>query len=386
MQSAWIQVDLGVLDRNIRQVREAVGPRASVIFVVKANAYGHGLVPVARQAARSGIRWFAVAYLQEALQVRRVSEDARIVILGAVGPEDVPTLVEQRILPVLVSEEQAMALGAAARARGQRLRAHLKVDSGMGRFGVPWEDAIPVFARLLREPGLEITGLCTHFASVEVKKPSLGPQQMERFLEIDRQLRALAPGPLFRHVSSSRAFLYQQSWDLDGVRPGIILYGYGAGERGMRIRTTPVLQWMTRVMQVKRVPAGFPVGYYSHFTTAAPTTIATIAAGYADGYSRALSNRGFVLIGGRRCSVVGRVSMNWVTVDCGADHPVQAGDDVVLIGRQGEESIWADELARAARTIPYEMLTSISALSERRYIASANLPDPGFVMGGQSQG
>jgi alanine racemase len=375
MQSPWLQVDLGALDRNIRQVREAVGSRTSVVFVIKANAYGHGLLPVARQAARSGIRWFAVAYLQEALQARRVSEDARIVVLGAASPEDVPALLEYRILPVLVSQEQALALGAAARARGQRLRAHLKIDTGMGRFGVPWSDAAVVFARLREEPGLDITGLCTHFASVEAKKPSLGPEQMERFRSVETQLRALAPGPLFRHVSSSRAFLYQQDWDLDGVRPGIILYGYGAGERGMRIRTTPVLQWKTTVLQVKRVPAGFPVGYYSQYTTAAPTTIATIAAGYADGYARALSNRGFVLIGGRRCAVVGRVSMNWITVDCGPDHPVQVGDEVVLIGRQGEATIWADELARLARTIPYEILTSINALAERRYTPSASLPD-----------
>ena len=352
-----------------------MGPRTAVIFVVKANAYGHGFLPVARQAARSGIRWFAVAYLHEALQVRRASEEAQIVVLGACGPEDVPRLVEQRILPVLVSEAQATALAAAARARGVRLQAHLKVDTGMGRFGVPWTEAREIYARLLREPGLEITGLCTHFASVEVKKPSLGPEQMQRFRALDAEIRAIAPRPLFRHASSSRAFLYQQEWDLDGVRPGIILYGYGAGERGMRIRTIPILQWKTTVMQVKSVPAAFPVGYYSQHVTASPTSIATLAAGYADGYARALSNRGHVLIRGRRRAVIGRVSMNWITVDCGPEADVRVGDEAVLIGEQGGESIWADELARAGRTIPYEILTSINAAAERRYIPSPSLPD-----------
>lgn len=375
MKSSWVQVDLAALDRNIRSVREALRPQTSLIFVVKANAYGHGLAPVARQAARSGVRWFAVAYLKEALQVRAVAEDAEIVVLGAVEPGDVRTLSESRILPVVVSEEHGRALASAAQAQGLRLRAHLKIDTGMGRFGVPWQEAEGAYARLLRAAGLELTGLCTHFASVELKKPSLGPEQMDRFRGVDAAIGKIAAGPLFRHASSSRAFLYHGDWDLDGVRPGIILYGYGAGERGMRIRTAPILQWRSHVMQVKRVPAGCPVGYYGTHTTAAPTTIATLGAGYADGYQRALSNRGFVLVRGRRCAVVGRVSMNWITIDCGPDSDVQAGDEAVLIGRQGDAAIWADELARLARTIPYEMLTSIDALAERRYLTSASLPD-----------
>ncbi|HMP75771.1 MAG TPA: alanine racemase [Kiritimatiellia bacterium] len=376
MISPWIQIDLAALDRNVRTMRTALAGRTSLVMVVKANAYGHGLTPVARQAARSGVRWFAVAYLREALQVRAVCEDAEIVILGAVMPDDVRTLVENRLLPVVVDEAQGRSLALAARARGEVLRAHLKIDTGMGRFGVPWQDAVGHYERLAREPGLELTGLCTHFASVEPRKPSLGPEQMERFLRIDEQIRRKSASPLFRHVSSSRAFLYQSDWDLDGVRPGIAAYGYGARERGMRVATEPLLQWRTGVMQVKRVPAGFAVGYYSTYVTPAPTTLATLAVGYADGYHRALSNKGFVLIRGRRCAVVGRVSMNWITVDCGPDADVAAGDEAVLIGRQGEESIWADELARLARTIPYEMLTSIHAGCERHYMSAPNLPIP----------
>jgi alanine racemase len=374
MIAPWVQIDLAVLDRNVRAMRDALGPRTSLVMVVKANAYGHGLTPVARQAARSGVRWFAVAYVREALQVRAVCEDAEIVILGAVMPDDVPTLLENRLLPVIVDEEQGRALARAARARGAVLRAHLKVDTGMGRFGVPWADGIRVYERLAREAGLDLTGLCTHFASVEPRKPSLGPEQMERFLRIEEAIRRMSAQPLFRHVSSSRAFLYQQEWDLDGVRPGIAAYGYGARERGMRVATEPVLQWRTGVMQVKRVPAGFGVGYYSTYVTPAPTTLATLAVGYADGYHRALSNKGFVLIRGRRCAVVGRVSMNWITVDCGPDADVAPGDEAVLIGRQGNESIWADELARLARTIPYEMLTSIQSASERHYVSAPSLP------------
>ncbi len=374
MIAPWAQIDLAALDRNVRAMRAALGPRTSIVMVVKANAYGHGLTPVARQAARSGVRWFAVAYLHEALHVRAVCEDAEVVILGAAMPEDVRTLIEHRLTPIMVDEEHGRALASAARARGAVLRAHLKIDTGMGRFGVPWTQAVSAYERLARESGLEISGLCTHFASVEPRKPSLGPTQMERFREIDAAIAHRAATPLFRHVSSSRAFLTQPDWDLDGVRPGIAAYGYGARERGMRVETEPLLQWRTGVMQVKRVPADFAVGYYSTYVTPAPTTLATLAVGYADGYSRALSNKGFVLIGGKRCAVVGRVSMNWITADCGPDADVAPGDEAVLIGAQSGESIWADELARLARTIPYEILTNIHASVERHYISSPSLP------------
>lgn len=374
MITPWVQIDLSALDCNIRALRQALRPSTSLVLVVKANAYGHGLTPVTRQAARSGVRWFAVAYLREALQVRAVCEDAEIVILGAVMPDDLTTMLEYRLTPVIVDEAQGRALASAARARGEVLRAHLKIDTGMGRFGVPWEEGVSVFERLAREPGLDLTGLCTHFASVEPRKPSLGPTQMERFRLIDDAVRSKATQPLFRHVSSSRAFLYQPDWDLDGVRPGIAVYGYGARARGLRVSTEPVLQWRTGVMQVKRVPAGFSVGYYGTYVTPAPTTLATLAVGYADGYHRALSNKGFVLIRGRRCAVVGRVSMNWITVDCGPEADVAPGDEAVLIGRQSGESIWADELAALARTIPYEILTSVHPSCERHYVSAPNLP------------
>lgn len=374
MLAPWVQIDLAVLDRNLRTLREALDSHTSLMLVAKANAYGHGITPIARQAARSGVRWFAVAYVSEALKVRAACEDAQILVLGAVAPEDIRALLDHRILPIIVDEAHGHALARAARAQGHVLKAHLKVDTGMGRFGVQWQDAVGAYGRLSKDPGLEIVGLCTHLASYEPRKPSLGTEQMEHFFEVEAQIKKQANGPLFRHVSGSRAFLYRSDWDLDGVRVGIAAYGYGTSERGIRAATQPVLQWRTGVMQVKRVPADFPVGYYSTHITPAPTTLATLAVGYVDGYHRALSNKGFVLIRGRRCAVVGRVSMNWITVDCGPDADVAPGDEAVLIGEQAGESIWADELARLAKTIPYEMLTSIHADCERHYISAPNLP------------
>ncbi len=367
MKRSWVDIDLGRFAANLEAIRVALHPSTERVLVVKADAYGHGLEAVTRRAIASGVRWFAVAYVDEALAVRALAPEAEVVILGAAAPEDVGVLAEQRLLPVIVSEEHGRALAGAAQQAGVSLRAHLKIDTGMGRFGVAWAEAEPVYYRLAALPHLALTGLCTHLASYEPRKPSAGPEQVERFAALGERLSRAEGRPLFRHVSSSRALLYRSDWDLEGVRPGIAAYGYGARERGMRLHTEPVLQWRTTVLQVKSVPAGFPVGYYGAYVTPEPTVLATIACGYADGYSRQLSNRGFALVGGRRCAVAGRVSMNWIALDCGSGSEVCVGDEVVLVGAQGGESIWADELARLARTIPYEIVTCIHPSCERRY-------------------
>lgn len=368
MKSPWVEVDVGVLKQNILHAREALGQRPAIIFVVKDRAYGHGLARIVGAASSAGVKWFGVVDLSEALEVRAIAPDARILVLGRAEADDVVSIVETGIIPVVISEEHGRILGSAAKVAGVRLPVHLKMDTGMGRLGVPWQEAADIAQRLVEAGGLDLCGVCTHFASVEMKKPSLGAEQKDRF---DGACRALAEKGfrnLFRHVSSSRALLYHEEWDLDAVRPGIVLYGYGANESNMRFKTRPILQWKAPVVQVKKVPADFTVGYYSTYRTTNATTIATIAVGYADGYQRALSNKGYVLLGGRRCPVVGRVSMNWITVDVGPDGNVQPGDEAVLIGRQSGEAIWADELARLARTIPYELLTSINPQAPRTYV------------------
>jgi alanine racemase len=365
--NTYCQIDLDVLKANVRAVRSLIAPRAELIIVVKANAYGHGMVPVARTASDAGARWFAVAHVHEGVALRAALPATNILVLGVARGDEVADVLASRLVPVIVDEEQGLALAAGAERNGKVIEAHLKVDTGMGRLGVSVDRACHLFETLHRRKGLNIAGICTHFASVETRKASLGPTQMERFLDVCAKIEKIAGRRLFRHVSSSRAFQYFPDWDLDAVRPGIILYGYGSSEKEMRARTNPILQWKSRVVQAKQVPAGFPVGYYSAYITPGPTTIATVAVGYADGYHRALSNKGIVLIGERRCQVVGRISMNWITVDCGPESEVRAGDEVVLIGKQGTESIWADELARMVRTIPYEILTSITPNAPRRY-------------------
>lgn len=361
---SWVEIDIERLKKNIRALRSAVPGETTVVFVVKADAYGHGMVPVARVAAEEGISWFAVAFLDEALKVRAALPDVNILVLGPVSAAHTQELIEKRIFTVVTCVEHGLDLAAAARALGKTLPVHLKVDTGMGRLGVQWNDVSETVKTFDSAGGLELAGVCSHFARVDPEQPDHASVQTLRFNEALKHL----PERIFKHLSSSRAALYFPGWDMDGVRQGIVLYGYGATDPKGRFQTKPILQWKTRVVQVKKVPADFAVGYYGTYRTEYPTQIATLAVGYADGYNRALSNKGDVLIGGRRCAVVGRVSMNWITVDAGPDAKIKTGDEAVLIGEQGEESIWADELSKICRTIPYEILTSINASLERRYV------------------
>lgn len=375
MQNSWVEVDLNGLGANLAGLRASLAPSTEVMLVVKANAYGHGTEATTRCAARAGVRWFAVAQADEAETARRAAPESRIVLLGPPMPDMTPWLLEHRVTPIVVSAEHARALGAEAARRRARLPVHLKIDTGMGRMGMHWTDAPAEAAAAIREPGLDVQGICTHFARVEVGKDDPATEQAKRFFDVVRAAEAVAGRRMFRHVSNSRAILCHPEWDLDAVRPGIIAYGYGAADEHGRVHTRPILQWKTHVVQARRVPEGFAVGYYGTYHTPAPTQLAVVALGYADGYLRALSNRGYMLIGGRRCRVVGRVSMNWITVDVGPYGRVAPGDEVVALGRQGPHEIWADELAVLCRTIPYEILTGINATIRRRYQDS--VPAPG---------
>jgi alanine racemase len=232
----------------------------------------------------------------------------------------------------------------------------------MGRLGFAWETAPAQITAIAREPALHLEGVCTHFASSGNPDPTFMNEQARRFrCVLDACHRGGIPIPM-RHASNSGAILADPSLDFDAVRPGIMLYGYPPSKLNARpVAVRPFLHWKTRALQVKEVPADFPVSYDSTYRTPSRTRLATLDIGYADGYTRHLTNKGSVLIGGRRRKIVGRVTMNLIVADLGPDHSVKPGDEAVLIGRQGEESIWADELASLAGTIPYEILTSIRA-------------------------
>ena len=367
MKRCRVKVHLEGLGRNIRALRDAMLPQTQIIFVVKSNAYGHGLGQTVERAYAEGVRWFAVAYLHEAVELRGYVSDAEVLILGTIEADDVDVVAAQRLTPVVMSIQQARWLSSAAVAANLILKIHVKMDTGMGRLGLAGAHALDQLAEVLTLPGLQVEGICSHFATVEPRRPELAQQQYDRFVQAADFAEEQVGKRLFRHLSSSRAIQFHREWDLDGIRPGILLYGYGSGELGMRIRTEPWLEWVAYGMQAKTVPENTPVGYYASYHTPRETDIATICVGYADGFLRSLSNEGFVLIGGVRRPVVGRISMNWVTVDLGPDSGVQEGDEVVLVGRQQGDALWADEIARWAGTIAYETLTAISPHIQREY-------------------
>lgn len=357
--NTWTELDLKGFGWNLDLLRSALAGRADLILVVKADAYGHGMETVALSAFAAGVRRFMVVRIDEALALRAVLPEGEILLIGSVLPDDIERLLVSRIVPVFVAESSAVEVAAEARRRGASLPCHVKIDTGMGRLGVAWDQAVDVVRRLRDGGGLAIEGICTHFASAGQSGCRFDEVQADRFRQVEQGCRAMGMTGLFRHASNSSTFLSHPEWDMDGVRIGIAAYGYCDALVGTRIQTKPFLQWKTRVVQMKKVEAGFPVGYHSTYTTEGPTWLATVDMGYSDGYSRLMSNRGQVIVGGRRARVVGRVSMNFTVVDVGADGGVNVGDEVVLMGRQGGESLWADELAQWCQTIPYEILTSI---------------------------
>jgi len=410
LSNTWIELDLEILGANVRSLRRALTPGTEIIFVVKSNAYGHGMIPVAHRAWECGVEWFAVAHIDEALALRKTLPEVEIVVVGAIDPADAATAIEHNLIPLIVDDKHASALALSASKTKSRLRCHAKIDTGMGRLGFAWKGAGKLLPVLARRKFLDICGICSHFACVGSSDRSrhkaaptsadFADVQFYRFQKVVSACESAGMKGLFKHTSNSDGILCDSTWNMDGVRPGILLYGYGARENGIMTKWNdgakgrtrivsniptfqysniptsalplPFLSWKTRILQIKKVAAGFPVSYDSIYITKRATNIATIDIGYADGYHRALSNKGIVLAGGKRCPVVGRVTMNMVMIDLGTQPCVHERDEVVLIGSQGNESIWADELATLAGTIPYEILTSIRT-DERRIAAEKQL-------------
>lgn len=359
-RNTWIELNLDTLGANIAALRQALAQKTEPIFVVKANAYGHGMEPVARHAAECGIKWFAVAHTNDALNLRAVLPHARILLTSATLPEDAKACADAGLTALVVDVDQARGLAARAAKTGKRLTVHAKVDTGMGRLGLAWETAAAHLSTIARESALSLEGVCTHFASSDNPDPTFLNQQAGRFRGVLEECHRGGLHIPMRHASNSGAILADPSLDFDAVRPGILLYGYPPSRLNARpIAVRPVLQWKTRVLQVKEVPSDTPVSYDSTYRTSHATCLATLDVGYADGYTRRFTNKGSVLIGGRRRKIAGRVTMNLIVVDLGLDHTVKPGDEAVLLGQQGEESIWADELASLSGTISYEILTSI---------------------------
>ncbi len=361
----WAEIDLDALQANVRALKAWVGPRVELIAVVKANAYGHGAVPVARAALAAGATRLAVHRLEEGIALRQAGITAPVLLLGYVPLAAAALVARYRLTPTVITLEFAETLAACAEAP---CPVHVKVDTGMGRYGLLPEEVLDFIRALRRITGVTVEGIYTHFATADEADPAFMHRQFEIFQTILDRLQKAGICPPLKHACNSAALLRFSAAHLDAVRPGIALYGMCPSEAWpMPVRLQPVLTLKSRVTRVRVLSPGSSIGYGRTFIARRPTRVALVPVGYGDGYHRSLSNQGWVLVRGCRAPVVGRVSMDQIVVDVTHIPGVQLEEEVVLIGAQGEEAITAEEVARWAGTINYEVTTALLPRVARIY-------------------
>lgn len=362
----WVEIDLDAYVRNVDALARLLPQGSKLIAVLKANGYGHGSVELAR-CCEGRFAMIAVALLEEAIEFRRAGIATPILLLGPLTTNQVPVAIEQDIAMGITGPESLDALvGAHASLKGARARVHLKLDSGMGRMGFMPGDLAALPEILRANPWIEVEGIYTHFANASDPADPYTEVQMQSYARMLAELRAAGITAPLHHTSNSAATLRGLVSHGDFVRVGLTLLGGEPLDAGST-RLEPILTWRTSIVRLKEIPAGHPVGYGSTFKASRPSRIATLPVGYADGYNRLLSNRGEVLLHGLRAPVVGRVSMDLVTIDVTGIELAATGDPVVLLGRQGNDEISAEEIAKETGTISYEVFTSISERVPRLY-------------------
>ncbi|MEE4113908.1 MAG: alanine racemase [Desulfobacteraceae bacterium] len=374
----WAEIDLEAIGHNVRELRRITRPGARMMAVVKADGYGHGALAVARTALTAGADMLAVARIGEGIELRQAGLKAPILVFGPTLPAFADGLVAHDLIQSVTGLEAARQLNAVARRCGRTIPIHLKVDSGMGRLGLrprveqhtELMSAVAEVDAIAKLGGLRLEGMYTHFAAADERDKGYATQQFDIFERFLQALQAAGIDCGLRHAANSAAIIDLPQTHLDAVRPGIALYGlYPSPDVDHeRIHLKPALSLKSRLLQVKAVPAGVSVSYGMTWKAPQPTVIGTVAAGYADGIRRNLSNRGAMLVGGRRVPIVGRVCMDLIMLDLGAGSPAAAGDEVVIIGRQGEETITADEIANLLGTINYEVVFTNATRVPRRYL------------------
>ncbi len=366
----WVEVDLDAIAHNIIRLREIIGRRTRLLAVVKANAYGHGAIPVAKTAIEAGAEYLGVISLDEGIELREANIKVPALIMGYTPAERAEEVVKYNLTSTVTTEEFGVALSRFAVERKLTARVHIKVNTGMNRFGLPPVEAIELAHFLRTLPKLKVEGLCTHLATADEVDKSFAKQQFQLFLQVAQSL----PWIPLRHVANSAALLDMPEMALDLVRPGISLYGYRPSPFSHRaIQLKPALSLKSHVVHLHWLAPGDGVSYGRTWVAQRPTRVALAPCGYSHGLPRALSNRGLVLIRGRRTPILGRVCMDQCVVDVTSIPDVQIGDEVVIIGRQGEEEINADEVAQLSETITYEILCGISARVPRIYLKDGKI-------------
>ncbi len=377
LRPAWVEVNLSAVEHNTRRMIEIVGPGVELLAMVKANGYGHGAVEVSRAALRAGATWLGVVSVGEGLELRRAGIDARILVLGYTSPEWIRSAVENDLTMTIFSLDTARAVSETVRELNRRARVHIKVDTGMARLGVTPDQAVE-FAQAVRAlDSIEVEGVLTHFSMADTPDAhgikgwgiEYTRNQLAQFRGVVDALEGAGVSLRYRHCSNSPAILNLSEANFNLVRTGILLYGLDPSDEVPRPPDfVPAFAFKTQVADVRQVPVGTYVSYGATFRTERPSCLAVIMVGYADGFRRKPSNYGEVLIHGRRAPIAGRVAMDQAIIDVTDIDGVQAGDEVVLIGKQDAVEMCAEDIARNLGTNNYEVVTAISPRLERRYI------------------
>jgi alanine racemase len=368
---SWVEVSIRQICANYRAIRSAVAPAVEVAAVVKSEAYGHGAVEVSHALEAEGAHWFAVSTAEEGAELRRASIAAEILVMADGLRSAWPALVEYRLTPVVPVLEHLRELDAYAAAHGVTLTYHLKIDSGMGRFGTR-DDAAAIAAAIRAASHLKLGGIMSHFAAPGDFASDQAAQQSRAFAALYAELARLGIDPPLRHIASSHAIAYGRVEGFHNlVRAGLALYGYLAPATGpappSAFKVKPALTWKVTVLATKDVPAGAPIGYNGLFTAPEPMRIAILGAGYADGVPHRLSNRGHAIAAGRLVPFLGAVSMDVTTIDVTHCPEIVAGSAVTLLGSEGGVSVDAADIAAIAGTIPYDVLCGIRTRVRRVY-------------------
>jgi alanine racemase len=361
------EVDLGALEFNYRQIKKRVPEGVKVLAVVKADAYGHGAIPISLRLEKLGAEYLGVAISEEGVELRKGGVKAPILVLGGIFGGEVDQIFRFRLTPVIFRKDCLKILSREAEKRGRKVKVHLKVDTGMGRVGVPlglWPD----FLREVRRfPQIETEGILSHFSMTDEEK-GFTQNQWRAFQRAVAIAQELGVSSRYLHMASSATLTAFPGYAAGLVRPGIMLYGsYPSPTFRSLILLKPVMTLKTRIHFLKSVPSGARISYGGTFTTKRESRIATLPIGYADGYNRHLSNHGEVLIHGKRAPVVGRVCMDFIMVDVTDIPRASVGDEVILIGQQGGEQITPEEIAEKINSISYEVLCSIGKRVPRIY-------------------
>ena len=355
---AWVEIDHEALRSNLDVIRRTA-TEAQVIAVVKANAYGHGAVAVARTLLGAGVERLAVATVDEAIELREAGVDAPILVLWGIGPDEAAIVAARNLEPIVYDERAVDLLEAAGGREGLRIGVHLKVDSGLGRQGAAPDDAVGLATLIARSPHLRLAGTMSHLA-VPGEDDAYTEVQVLRFARVLDAMRSAGIDPGLVHVSATGGLLAGGVAFADAVRPGLAIYGLQpAWAADHDAGLVPVLSLRARPLRIFDLPAGEAIGYGLRYRAERDTRIATLGIGYGDGWPRAHANNGWVLVHGRRAPIVGAVSMDGLTVDLGEIDGVTYGDEFVLIGEQEGERITADEVAAERRTINYEVTTAL---------------------------